>query len=301
MKLFIRFILIFFCCPLFAQEVFVITENISKPESAYFYMDSIYISNIDAQSQGGSSSAKDHVGWITKTDKKGKGARKIVEGLSAPKGLRAYNDLLYVADIDEVFEIDLKKETISRVIPVPGAFFLNDLTVDSEGNVFVSDTRCSQIFKIENLNSKTPVVTKFMEHMKEAPNGLLWNNGSLYVASWGQDFDGKSSVKQLGQVIAIDINTKEIRYITKGPLGHLDGIELFAPEKLIVTAKTEDSIYLIDIKTGKVDIVAKTDRKTSTDKTAVDPADIGFIPSENIILVPNMMLNRVTGLVVKND
>ncbi|OFZ47615.1 MAG: hypothetical protein A2451_02575 [Bdellovibrionales bacterium RIFOXYC2_FULL_39_8] len=280
----------------FALEIYSITEKISKPESVYYYGGAIYISNIDAESAGGSSAAKDGIGWITKTDANGKNSVKIFEGLSAPKGLRVYGDNLYIADIDEVVIGDLKTEKIIKKVKVPGAKFLNDLTVDLEGNVFVSDTIGSTIFEISKINSANPDIKNFVTSMKEAPNGLLVIGDELFVASWGQDITEKFQVGQLGSVIAINLKTKKIRYITKEPLGNLDGIEKFG-NQLIVSAKMQDTVYRIDFVTGKTEVLLHSDRKTKTDNSlAIDAADIGFNIDENILLIPNMMLNRVTAV-----
>lgn len=280
----------------FALEIFSITEKISKPESVYYYGGAIYISNIDAESAGGSSTARDGIGWITKTDASGKKTVKIFDGLNAPKGLRAYGDNLYISDIDEVVVGDLKTEKIIKKVKVPGAKFLNDIAVDLEGNVFVADTIGSTIFEISKINSAAPVIRNFAISMKEAPNGLMVDGEELFVASWGQDITEKFQVGQLGSVIALNLKTKKTRYITKEPLGNLDGIEKFG-NQLIVSAKMQDTVYRIDVSTGKAEVLFRSDRKTKKDNSlAIDAADIGINIEENVLLIPNMMLNRVTAV-----
>jgi len=86
-----------------------------------------------------------------------------ITGLNAPKGLGKYGNRLYVADISNVVVIDIAKGIIEKKIAVPGAEGLNDITVDSKGIVYVSDSRKGNIHRIEHdipalyLDNKTGV------------------------------------------------------------------------------------------------------------------------------------------------
>jgi hypothetical protein len=142
------------------------TDSVLKvPESVLYSAEDklLYNSNIDGQ-----PGEKDGKGSIGKTGLDGKIIQvDWVAGLNAPKGLGRYGDLLYVADVDQVVVIDIKKGRIVEHIPVEGAVFLNDISVDSKGIVYVSDTRTEKVHRIE----KGKVIT-FLEGIKGA-NGLL--------------------------------------------------------------------------------------------------------------------------------
>src|SRR5207302_2493646 len=90
-----------------------------------------------------------------------------VTGLNAPKGMGLFQNNLYVADLDAVAIIDVKTGTLTKRIPVLGATFLNDITIDINGVVFVSDTRTKKVHRIEN-----GMVSTWLDNL-QAPNGLL--------------------------------------------------------------------------------------------------------------------------------
>ena len=71
-----------------------------------------------------------------------------VTGLDAPKGLGIFKNNLYAADIDQVRVIDISKGVIVQNIPVEGATGLNDITVDQNGVVYVSDSRIKKVHRI---------------------------------------------------------------------------------------------------------------------------------------------------------
>ena len=90
----------------------------------------------------------------------------FITGLNAPKGLGKFGNHLYAADIDEVVVINIKKGKIEKKIVLPGAQGLNDITVSDKGIVFVSDSKTSKIWRLEN-----NVPSLFLDNVKGA-NGL---------------------------------------------------------------------------------------------------------------------------------
>ena len=102
-----------------------------------------------------------------------------VQGLNAPKGMGLYKNKLYVADLTEVVVIDVLKGAIIQRITVEGAVFLNDITIDKNGTVYVSDTRVFKVYKIEKNK-----VTTLLENLK-GPNGLLAINQDLLILDRG--------------------------------------------------------------------------------------------------------------------
>lgn len=277
-------------------QQFQITPNVSKPESVYAYGDAIYVSNIDARSAGGSSTAKDGSGWILKTDKNGSNPSIIWQGLNAPKGMRALGDKLYFTDIDEVVIGNLTTRQIEVKIPISNARFLNDLVVSSNGDIYVSDTTGKTIYKITWAGGANYQVEKFMANMLEAPNGLLVVGDELVVCSWGQNISPNFAVTELGSIIAIDIATKQMRYISHAPLGNLDGIEKVG-NYYIVSAKVQDSIFAVDATTGEASYLIQANRRNpNSNHAGFDPADIGFDEENQTLLIPNMGYNRISAV-----
>jgi outer membrane protein assembly factor BamB len=124
--------------------VWTIAQGLAQPESAHYDSASttLFISNLS-----GGAADKDGKGWIAKADADGKMiAAQWVKDLNAPKGLRSYQGTLWVTDIDRVLAIDIKTGQIKHTIAVEGAKFLNDVAVDNDGVVYVSEMHDSKIF-----------------------------------------------------------------------------------------------------------------------------------------------------------
>ena len=96
----------------------------------------LYVSNINGKDAWGKNR-----GSIGKVGLDGKIILvEWVGGLHAPKGMGLYKNNLYVADLTRVITIDVTSGKITSSVEVEGAQFLNDVTVDSKGNVYISDS-----------------------------------------------------------------------------------------------------------------------------------------------------------------
>src|SRR5688572_6732730 len=93
----------------------------------------------------------DGKGGIAKMDIDGKKYKSDwITGMHAPKGMAIVDKKMYVADITQVYVIDIKKDKIVKKIAWDSAKGLNDVTVDDKGIVYVSDSRTGKIWRIEN-------------------------------------------------------------------------------------------------------------------------------------------------------
>lgn len=111
---------------------------------------------------------------------KGDSVKVYADSLTDPKGLAYFGDKLYVADKDRIWEITDSTRTI---YVAPDSFptrpeFLNDLAVDSAGNLYVSDTWRGVVFKIDT-TGRTSVFAEVPN-----PNGLAWQDEKLYCVSF---------------------------------------------------------------------------------------------------------------------
>ena len=147
---------------------------------------------------------------------------KWIEGLHAPKGLAISKGKLYVGDVDQLIEIDIKAGKISKKLDAAGASFLNDVTVDTYGNVYVSDTFTDTIYR---LNTFGQLTTWLYSPKLEAPNGLHYEKGQIIVGSWGHPTDGFAPAV-VGHLKTIALKNKEIKSLGNAkPVGTLDGVE----------------------------------------------------------------------------
>ena len=223
--------------------------------------DVLYVANINGAPDG-----KDKNGFISKVSLDGKITEaKWAKGMDAPKGMGIVNDKLYVTDIDKVHEVDIKSGKISKTYKVPGAKFLNDIATDSLGRVFVSDSGAGKISVIEKGKLST-----YMENLK-GPNGLLFANGDFLVALW----DDKA-------LCTVD-GAKQLS--VKAEIENPDGIEAISNNE-----------YLVSSWNGMVSYIGPDWKKTlvlDTRADSVNAADIEFIQSKNLLLVPGFFKNKV--------
>lgn len=268
----------------FAESI-TLTQGLARPESAYILEESLFISN-----QSGGGMLKDGIGWIQKLDLNGNIIEeKWVEGLNAPKGLRSDGKKLYAADIDELVVIDLFTKAVEK-IKVEGAILLNDVVVDRDGTVLVSDTWGQKIYRV---NAQTKEVS-LMVSLEEAPNGLLISGETLYVGGYAKPNATRNGpvAGTKGSLISIHLSTGEQKEIIKD-MGLIDGIEEAKDGLLIVTMKDSvgpHSINWVDPKAGKV--VGSLAGVTSY-ASITDAADLAYDAKSGIIYLPNTNQNNI--------
>ena len=248
------------------EKIWETDAIIAVPESVLPEQNILYVSLID----GGAWDA-DGKGGVGKLSLNGKNYDSTwITGLNAPKGLGKFGNRLYVADISDVVVIDIKKGKIEKKIPIEGASGLNDLTVSSKGTVYVSDSKTSTIWRIEN---DKPV--SYLEEVKGA-NGLKAIGNDLIYA------EGKLLMKA-------DAN-KKLTKIAEVPQG-IDGIEPVGNGDFIVSAWVGYIYYVYA--DGHFDTLLDThaDNKNT--------ADIGFDAAKKIVYVPTFLGKTVSAYQLK--
>ncbi|MDQ3392725.1 MAG: ATP-binding protein [Bacteroidota bacterium] len=231
-------------------------------ESTLFDKESntIYVSNIN-----GHHSEKDGNGFISKLKPDGSiDQLKWIEGLNAPKGLARMDDLLYVADIDALVEINIGQSKISNRYPVQGAKFLNDVATDGK-NIYFTDTETGIVHVLEG--GKINTVAEGMSGI----NGIAFNGkGEMHI------LDGKGLRKYNKQ-------NQKSEFLNEAVTGG-DGL-IIIDDSTFIASRWQGEIYLI--KGGKEHLLLDTKRDES------NTADIGYIKEQNLVLVPTFMKNKV--------
>ncbi|HMR19757.1 MAG TPA: ATP-binding protein [Sphingobacterium sp.] len=250
------------------QQLWDSSEALPVPESVLYLPDreELFVSLIDGQ-----GNVKDGKGGIAllNTDGSVKNA-EWVTGLNAPKGMALYKDLLYIADITAVVVVDIVTANIIDEIEIEGSVFLNDVTVDSEGAVYVSDTRVNKIYRIKN--SKYDV---YMDNVASA-NGLKIIDDNLYVLA------GKELWK-------ID-EEKNVAVIAEGFEQNGDGIEPAGDGDFLVTCWA-GIIYYVQAD-GTLTKLLDVQGKMNT-------ADLGYHPGKKIVYIPTFNNNSVVAYQLK--
>ncbi len=221
----------------------------------------LFVSNIDGRAPWTS----DNQGSIARLSLDGKVLEiEWVTGLDNPKGLGLHGGRLYVADMTNVVVIDVSKKSIIEKIAVEGAKRLNDITIDDDGVVYVSDSETGKVHAITN--GKPSV---FLEGFKNL-NGLLAYKTTLYVLADSSLFE-RSRDGRLSK-------------IADGMEGRVDGLVRLDDASFVVSG-WEGVIYHVAI---------NGDKRTLLDsRPAVHTADIAGDPVKRIIYVPTFFTNTV--------
>lgn len=198
---------------IFEPKLLVELEGLKHPESVVFdsKRNVLYISNIGDSEDGDGSIAQVSLdGKLINND--------FVTGLNDPKGQLVLGDKFYVSDNLVLVEIDLKEGKIINRYTHPDIKFLNDVTADTDGNVYVSDMFTSSIYKLDTEGN----MTKWMDSTDlEYPNGLLVVGDEMFIAGWGL----YSEEGTKGRFSKVNMTDQTITNITSETLGSLDGIQ----------------------------------------------------------------------------
>lgn len=225
----------------------------------------LYVSNINGQPGG-----KDGNGFISKISVEGKVENvEWVKGLDAPKGMAVYNNKLFIADLANIVIVNTSNGSILKTIPVEGASFLNDVTVDDKGVVYVSDSETKRIYTVQN-----EAATLWMEDTTlQMPNGLLASGKELLLL----DMNG-------GVFYKVDMQSKKKTSIAEGVKSG-DGIVSVGKNEYLVSNWNGEISYVNS--KGEVELLLDT----KADK--INAADIEYIPAQKLLLIPTFFDNKV--------
>lgn len=251
----------------FKLEQAWMTDSVFRtPESVYF--DSIrnvcYVSNINRGLEG-------NKGFISKLSPDGKVLDlHWVDSLSAPKGMGMLaGNMLYVADMTNLVEIDVEKGEITQEFPADGSSMLNDVASDGLGTLYISDSDTSIIYQF-----KDGILSQWLSEGLNHPNGLYVDSSRLLVAS-----DGDKELK------AIDLRTKMTTILTKN-IDNGDGITWPGYPGFWLVSNWAGEIFMIYPDYHKVSLLNTMNEK-------INSADITYVPSNGLLYVPTFFANRI--------
>lgn len=252
----------------FSPELIRKVEGFSHPESVVIGKngDFLYISNIGDKEEGD--------GFISKVDPEGEIVNlKWITGFNDPKGLLVIDDILYVTDKTEFVKMSIPEGKIIETIPVEGSQSLNDVTVDDDGNIYISDMGKSSIYRMEKASGK---IMEWMDSKElENPNGLLAVGDDLMVGSWGKNNPGTFK--------KVDLSSKEISNISKNGIGNLDGVQITEKGNFLISDWQTGKIYLVKLNGDQKEIL-------SSEKSA---GDILLLSGKNKLILPMNLQNEV--------
>jgi hypothetical protein len=251
------------------KQVWACDPILETPESViYDPVDSlIYVSNIV-----GDPLAVDGNGYISRLSKEGEVLQlKWITGLNAPKGMGIHNRILYVTDLTEIVEIDLTDKKILNRYTAPDAKLLNDIVVDKEGYIYISETTRNNdtIYKFRDGSFEKWHKSSNIER----PNGLFIDGDFLVVGS-----SGNKSIVKLNLTDGKLIDSIKVDNLT-------DGLTKIAPGSFIFSNWYGKIFHLKDFKQVEelIDLIPLRQ----------NAADLFYSEHLQLLLVPTFFNDRI--------
>ena len=252
-------------------------KGFDAPESVVFdpASNALYVSNI-----GGKIWQKDRNGFLAKVSSDGKMIeRNWLTGLNSPTGLALDGGKLYVADIDQLVEIDIASKSIAKRYPAPGAKWFNDVASDGKGVVYVANSATNTIWRLKDGKFEAWLTDDALN----APNGLHVEGDTLLVAPFGAMAEAGKEAR-LAPLLVVSLNDKSIKQLGIGlAFGNLDGVEPIEPGVYLVTDWASGPLYRVD---AQGNVVRLLDLHQGT-------ADLTYLPETKTILIPMMLDNAL--------
>ena len=190
-----------------------------------------------------------------------------IEGLNAPKGLGIVDDYLYVTDLKTLVEIDIIGNKINKKYLIEDASGINDITTSPSGTVYISDSQAGKIFKLEDGS-----ISQIKDGLGTS-NGIFFEKDRLLIGTWQDE-----------RLNAMNYSDKTISTIAEN-IPQPDGIESDGKGGYFVSS-WKGLIHYVH-PDGKTEVIL--------DSTAdeIGAADLDYIVSKNMLLVPTFFHNTV--------
>lgn len=264
-----------------ADVGFMTPESVLMDTIADVYL----VSNVN-----GSPTGMDDNGFISRVSPDGQVMElKWIDGaaqnvtLNGPKGMAIRGDSLFVADIDCVRIFNrVSGDPLERVC-VQGATFLNDVAAVDDGSLFVTDsglrvgadglepTGTDAVYRLV-LQEGQEGSTLAKSPDLGAPNGIAVSSRGIFVVTFNS-----------GEIISYTAEG-ERRQVMSPSSRQLDGIVFFPSGEFAFSNWADSSVYHVSSNGTFTPIVRGLD----------GPADIGFDPRRNRLLIPQFNANVVS-------
>ncbi len=197
--------------------------------------------------------------------------REWVSNLNMPLGMCLLGDRLYVAERRSLAIIDTETGEVVERHNVPGAVFLNDITADSSGNLYITDSDMNgiHIFSEEKFE-----VWLDGDDVRD-PNGILYDNGKIVFGNSG---DGCWKI--------VDPVTMQIDTLARFEAGSLlDGLR-----------SDGRGNYIVSDFNGRVFLISPDGERTvllNGTASGQRYADFEYIADQQLLIIPTLYSNQI--------
>jgi len=265
-----------------APEISWSLEGFDEPESVLAHPSKplLYVSNMN-----GAPTELNGKGYISLLSSEGRIIRHVwVTGMDAPKGMATDSKHLYVADMQQLHIIDIDRGVLVKSVKADSSVMLNDVAIDDTGVVYISDLLGGGLYRYQNDTLQQWVTGEQIPH----PNGLIFKDDELIVASWGTGIKDDFTTETLGGLYAVNRATATLTpYKDAQQFGNLDGL-----------ASTGDSLLISDWMNGN--IFGYKDKKVQLLFNAGKHAADIMVKGDQLY-VPMMFSQRIDTYTIENQ
>jgi sugar lactone lactonase YvrE len=215
------------------------------------------------------------------------------KGLSKLLGMVIQGNTLYVVQNPKTIRgFDIADGSSTLEVQINEALFLNDITSDGSGSLYVTDSRGNAVFSV-NIVSQT--YSLLVRTKSTDPNGIVYDKSKnrLLVCYF----------REKAPIDEIKLKDSTISTAVQTGFTNLDGLALdelgncyvsaWGPGSFAAGFKTEGTIYRYDN--------LFTEEPTIVSTGYLGPADIYFNVSKNELVIPLFLENSVKFLPLKQD
>lgn len=190
-----------------------------------------------------------------------------------PKGLAIVGDTL-ICITNHYIEGYLLSDASQVVFHnVEGSVFLNDVTADGKGNIYVSDMQANEILVYDLSADTISVVTESIS----SPNGVLFHEptNTVLVCNWGSN----------AKIQAINLSDNSVNLKVQTKFKDLDGLAMDNCGNIYVSSWGNSGIYVYDPLFENI--------PTKLVAAFNSPADISINQMSQTLLIPSFNGNKV--------
>ena len=204
-----------------------------------------------------------------------------VENLHAPTGMDIWRDTLFVAERENLLAVDLASGEIAGRWPIPDPVFPNDLVIDGDGTIYISDTRTGDWAESRIYRFRNGEFDVFANEGISRANGLWIDEGWLIVGNSGD-----------GLLKKVELSTGRMEDIISFGAGIIDGIRMDGDGSLLVS-RWEGQLFRISREGEVLELLDALPQGWNT-------ADFEYLPEEALLIIPTFLDNRVRAIRIRD-